>query len=166
MKCNYGCNKEAKYQLKNDKWCCESSSNKCSAMREKNKNGLKRAYKEGRKDCLQFDGKRGWRKGKNAITDIRIKSKYKNPESVLKEDTYFTGTQKRAFKLITPYKCEKCGNKGKWKSEELILHIHHKDGNRRNNTKENLIYLCPNCHSQTDNFCFKGRKHKKHIDKV
>ena len=30
--CVYGCGQEAKYQLKNGKWCCESSSNKCKAL--------------------------------------------------------------------------------------------------------------------------------------
>ena len=26
--------------------------------------------------------------------------------------------------------------------------IHHKDRNRKNNTKDNLVYLCPSCHSK------------------
>lgn len=28
------------------------------------------------------------------------------------------------------------------------LHVHHKDGNPRNNTAENLMTLCPSCHRQ------------------
>jgi hypothetical protein len=28
----------------------------------------------------------------------------------------------------------------------LIPHIHHIDGDRKNNKKNNLIILCPNCH--------------------
>lgn len=38
-------------------------------------------------------------------------------------------------------KCEKCSY-----SKYEILHIHHKDKNRNNNTLENLIIVCPNCH--------------------
>lgn len=40
-KCSYGCGQEAKYQLKNGKWCCESSSNKCSTIKLKNSNSQK-----------------------------------------------------------------------------------------------------------------------------
>jgi len=32
--CEYGCDREAKYQFKNGKWCCSSHVNKCSARRE------------------------------------------------------------------------------------------------------------------------------------
>lgn len=44
MKCEYGCNRESKYQLKNGKWCCENSCNKCISIRQKNREAfLKRA---------------------------------------------------------------------------------------------------------------------------
>jgi len=33
--CDYGCGKEAKYQFKNGKWCCEKNVNKCSEVRKK-----------------------------------------------------------------------------------------------------------------------------------
>lgn len=38
--------------------------------------------------------------------------------------------------------CELCGEEKKF-----ILQIHHKDGNRKNNKKNNLKILCPTCHS-------------------
>lgn len=38
-----------------------------------------------------------------------------------------------------------------------VLELHHKDGNHLNNTLENCILLCPNCHSLTDNYKFKKR---------
>lgn len=38
------------------------------------------------------------------------------------------------------------------------MHVHHIDGNKTNNDLSNLQLLCPNCHSQTDNFCAKNRK--------
>ncbi len=37
--------------------------------------------------------------------------------------------------------CQRCGLR-----EPEILHVHHLDGNRKNNRDENLIVLCPNCH--------------------
>ena len=37
--------------------------------------------------------------------------------------------------------CESCGI-----SDKRVLAVHHKDGNRKNNSIENLIWLCHNCH--------------------
>ncbi len=55
-------------------------------------------------------------------------------------------------------KCEKC-NLIDWLGEKIILQLHHVDGNSFNNKLENLKFLCPNCHSQTDNWSkqFKNR---------
>lgn len=33
------------------------------------------------------------------------------------------------------------------------MQLHHVDGNNKNNTLDNLQMLCPNCHSQTENYC-------------
>jgi len=62
-------------------------------------------------------------------------------------------------------KCEICG----W-NEINIFHniipvqLHHKDGNKDNNYEDNLVILCPNCHSLTETFMFYGQTHK-HIIK-
>lgn len=50
--------------------------------------------------------------------------------------------------------CEQCGITN-WNKKELVFQLHHKDGNHKNNKLENLILLCPNCHSQTDNYANK-----------
>jgi Zn finger protein HypA/HybF involved in hydrogenase expression len=50
------------------------------------------------------------------------------------------------------YKCEKCKNNGIWMNDDIVLEVDHIDGNWQNNTKENLRFMCPNCHSQTSNF--------------
>lgn len=63
------------------------------------------------------------------------------------------------------YKCEICGI-STWNSKPLSLQLHHKDGNRNNSCLNNLMILCPNCHSQTDNFAGRAtRKHKKRKNK-
>lgn len=58
-------------------------------------------------------------------------------------------------KLI-PYVCSNCGLVNKWNGKELSLQLHHKDGDKTNNELINLTFLCPNCHSQTDNYCGKN----------
>ena len=63
---------------------------------------------------------------------------------------------KRILKSGREYKCEICGI-SEWQNSEIKLQVHHVDGNRTNNNLCNLQLLCPNCHSQTDNFCSKNR---------
>jgi predicted restriction endonuclease len=50
--------------------------------------------------------------------------------------------------------CAKCG----WHEINQIigrspLEVHHIDGNRLNHSENNLILLCPNCHSLTESWC-------------
>jgi DNA-binding CsgD family transcriptional regulator/5-methylcytosine-specific restriction endonuclease McrA len=47
--------------------------------------------------------------------------------------------------------CEVCGI-ADWRGEPLSLALHHINGDGRDNCLENLQLLCPNCHSQTENF--------------
>ena len=53
---------------------------------------------------------------------------------------------------IKEYKCECCGIT-EWNGKDIILELHHINGNHRDNRIENLQLLCPNCHSQTHNYC-------------
>lgn len=48
--------------------------------------------------------------------------------------------------------CEQCSWQAERKDSVVPTQIHHIDGDRTNNTRENLIVLCPNCHSLTDKF--------------
>lgn len=45
-------------------------------------------------------------------------------------------------------KCENCGL-FKWMDFDITLELEHIDGNNRNNLKNNLKLLCPNCHALT-----------------
>lgn len=54
-------------------------------------------------------------------------------------------------------KCSECGQDGLWNNKVLVLQLDHIDGNSDNNQLSNLRLLCPNCHTQTDNFGSKGK---------
>lgn len=56
--------------------------------------------------------------------------------------------------------CAVCGNGPSWQGRPLCLQIDHKDGDRFNNLKDNLRFLCPNCHSQTETFGSRRRSPK------
>lgn len=52
-------------------------------------------------------------------------------------------------------KCEICGIT-EWLGNPISLQLHHINGVNNDNRLQNLQLLCPNCHSQTDNFAGKN----------
>ena len=138
--CEYGCGKRANYQLKNKKWCCEDSSNKCSCLREKNSKGCKKAYKTGEK--------------KSYFTDVdREKSRVTFVQNLKSKPFEEWGPRLIRAQILSEQenKCLGCGLE-KWLDKQITLEIDHIDGDHKNNKRENLRALCPNCHSQTDTF--------------
>ena len=53
--------------------------------------------------------------------------------------------------------CETCGC-SEWRGRPLSLALHHINGQSQDNRLENLQLLCPNCHSQTENFAGRNRR--------
>ena len=53
--------------------------------------------------------------------------------------------------------CDICKLQPEWQGHKLVLQIDHIDGDFLNNCLENLRFLCPNCHSQTETFSSKNR---------
>jgi hypothetical protein len=64
--------------------------------------------------------------------------------------------QKLLAQGIKDHRCEKC-NGTDWQSQKMPLELHHIDGDRHNNTLDNIQLLCPNCHALTDNYRGKNK---------
>lgn len=60
---------------------------------------------------------------------------------------------------LLDYRCNLCENIGKWNNKPITLQLDHINGIYNDNRIENLRFLCPNCHSQTENYA--GKKNKK-----
>lgn len=55
--------------------------------------------------------------------------------------------------------CSECGQGTQWNRKTLVLELDHINGDPLDNVLENLRFLCPNCHTQTDTN--KGKKNGK-----
>lgn len=154
--CSYGCNQLAKYKNKSGKLMCNTSPHKCPEIRKKNSEGGKKSYlfrkridaKEQYKNLPAETKKRmNWNKG-NYSADFSYDGK---------------GSHKKVLIQERGHKCECCQNTS-WQGNDIPLELEHIDGNNRNNLKNNLKLLCPNCHAFTE--FYRGRNKNTGKSKV
>ena len=90
--------------------------------------------------------------------------KTKKPvEAYLSKNTHITSSklkEKLFSSGLKENKCEMCGADS-WLGKRLICQLHHINGDNTDNRLENLQILCPNCHSQTDNYCGQANVREK-----
>jgi hypothetical protein len=143
MLCHH-CGREGKYKNKQGKWLCENNANKCPKIREKNSIGVKKAHAKGlmREPFSREDRQK-------AAKTLEIKY------SSLPFDKQSWERQRNTVILEQENKCLHCKN-SEWMGMPLKLHVDHIDGNNRNNRRDNLRALCPNCHSNTETYCGKN----------
>lgn len=114
---------------------------------------LRRKLNEFGVDYSHFTGQNWNSNSKNPVY-IRTYTKSLSENSSLSSGH----TKRLLFRLgLKINKCECCGLT-EWLGKPISCELHHINGDHTDNRVENLIILCPNCHSQTDNF--RNRKGK------
>ena len=83
-------------------------------------------------------------------------------EEVFVENSTYLATSSlknkiRKYGLIDEV-CSECGLVDVWNGKSITLHLDHINGNCRDNRIQNLRYLCPNCHSQTNTYAGRNKR--------
>ena len=142
MLCEYGCGLESKFKTKGGRNICADSPNKCQNVRKKNSKKLEQAHQDGR--C-----------GTSHLTN-EIRSKGRLGKFFCKEEFFSVADKpKRHIGSIRAmlfnergHACEGCSNT-EWLGNKIPIELEHINGNNKDNRRENLKLLCPNCHALT-----------------
>lgn len=88
----------------------------------------------------------GRRRAPEAVLVFRPEQLQRAKTPLIRRALIETGTAER---------CAGCGTGPEWLGRPLTLELDHVNGDYRDNRRENLRFLCPNCHATTDNYCRK-----------
>ena len=150
---------------------CFNSSEACRELALADNGGnvtrLKKLLRKNDVDISHWTGQ-SWSKGKTSLDDKRVRRK--PAEEIFCENSNAAPSYVRSLilkKNLLEYKCskEKCNNLGQWLGETLKLQLDHINGIRTDHRLENLRWLCPNCHSQTDTYGGKNTNKNKVSDR-
>lgn len=140
---------------------CKKSSSMSEAARVINIPFTSFIRKAKRLEC--YSPNQGWSRGKVSVIDNRISSKYKSDE-IFCENSQVSRSRIKKLLIslsLAEYVCGICNMDPIWNGKSLSLHIDHINGIRNDNRLENLRFLCPNCHSQTETYCTLNKDSKK-----
>lgn len=137
---------------------------RCNTQHEKNGVYCSRSCANARIQTPEINAKRS--KTNRATWKKRGKEILKNRKAISKEisekriatyqktfmeadfETLAVGTRRRRVLIEQDNKCLHCGI-STWQGQKITLELDHVDGNNKNHARENMRYLCPNCHALT-----------------
>jgi hypothetical protein len=61
-------------------------------------------------------------------------------------------------------RCERCGLT-EWDGRPLNMQLHHVNGQGKDDRLENILFLCPNCHAQTETWGGRNGHRRKRADR-
>lgn len=105
-------------------------------------------------DTTHFRGQ-AWARGTTQETDPAVRHVTQRirhtDEQVFRDGSLVSGVRlrKRLICLGRKYVCAEC-KRSRWRRRTLVLHVDHINGVHTDNRLENLRFLCPNCHQQTE----------------
>jgi hypothetical protein len=102
---------------------------------------------------------------KQVFNKIKAKRKQTYKEKLLLEDFNTLSFERLRKRVIYEQNesCNKCGI-NEWLGENITLELDHINGNNKDNSRDNLEALCPNCHSQTKTW--RGRNKSSNVNKI
>lgn len=134
---------ECQEETDNDKFCCRSCANSF------NNKGKRRHGSEPNK-CTECGKKinKECKQCQKCRSDVLWREKFKQIEEGMILNHLFM----KRYLLETVGQCSECLIGNFYNNKFLSLQLDHIDGNSDNNCLKNLRLLCPNCHSQTENW--------------
>lgn len=131
--------------------CCRNATSYCEVLRlmhipihGSNSQTLKNKIKKYQIDISHFTGRA------KSYTSASI-DQYLVKDSNIKSAKL---KEKLLINRLKENKYEICGITT-WQEKPIVIQLHHINGNPTDNRIENLQMLCPNCHSQTENYARK-----------
>jgi len=129
------------------RFCCTSCAKTFSARLNRNYRDEK---KTGPRQHLPIEVRRSMTKRANEVQAMKRQELYERGHWNELPLSY----KRRKVLEEQKGKCVICGIDS-WMGKEITFHFDHIDGIKTNNSRENVRFLCPNCHSQTKTYCGK-----------
>lgn len=103
------------------------------------------------------------------FTSKKGKSEHKNrkfslEEIMIQNSTYTSIARLKANIIkrnIIEYKCVECSIVDVYNGKKIVLHLDHINGINNDHRIQNLRFLCPNCHSQTNTYAGKNKNRNR-----